>query len=179
MFLFLHHVQVKQTKNNFLPWPLQKQIVWQKRKYAFYAKRYNEGSIMGIIESAAKDLARELDRRSREFYESVLPSIDMYEDGNDLVIEVDLPGFAKKNIFLRVTDDVLSIKARKKEARRDEEYPGIVHYRQRPVQIDRRIILPFSTREGEGDRAVGTATYADGVVKLNIPIPGSNVVPIA
>jgi HSP20 family protein len=156
---------------------LQKQIVWQKLKYAFYAIRYNEGSIMNIIESAARNLSRELDRRSREFYESVLPSIDMYEDRNDLVIEVDLPGFAKKNIFLRVTDDVLSIKARNKEARRDE-YPGIVHYRQRPVQIDRRIILPFSTREGEGERAVGTATYADGVVKLKIPIPRSNVVPI-
>jgi HSP20 family protein len=133
---------------------------------------------MTIIESAARDLGMKLDRRSREFYECVLPSIDMYEDGNDLVIDVDLPGFAKENIFLRVTDDVLSIKARKKEARRDEEYPGIVHYRQRPVQIDRRIILPFSTREGEGERAVGTATYADGVVKLRIPIPRSNVVPI-
>jgi HSP20 family molecular chaperone IbpA len=102
---------------------LQKQIVWQKRKYAFYAKRYNEGSIMSIIESAARNLSRELDRRSREFYECVLPSIDMYEDGNDLVIDVDLPGFAKENIFLRVTDDILSIKARKKETRRDEEYP--------------------------------------------------------
>jgi HSP20 family protein len=170
--------KLQQKRRTIFPSPLQKQIGWQKRKYAFYAIRYNEGSIMSIIESAARDLARELDRRSREFYECVLPSIDMYEDGNDLVIDVDLPGFAKENIFLRVTDDILSIKARKKEARRDEEYPGIVHYRQRPVQIDRRIILPFSTREGEGERAVGTATYADGVVKLRIPIPRSNVVPI-
>jgi HSP20 family protein len=157
---------------------LQKQIVWQKRKYAFYAKRYTEDFIMSIIESAARNLSRELDRRSREFYESVLPSMDMYEDGNDLVIEVDLPGFAKENIFLRVTDDILSIEARKKEGRRDEEYHGIVHYRHRPVQIDRRIILPFSPREGEGENAVGTATYTDGVVKLKIPIPRSNVVPI-
>src|SRR5215218_5017793 len=178
MLLFLHHVQVTADEEQFLPWPLQKQIGWQKRNMYFMPKDITKAIIMSIIESAVKDLSRELDRRSREFYECVLPSIDIYEDGNDLVIDVDLPGFAKENIFLRVTDDILSIKARKKEPRRDEEYPGIVHYRQRPVQIDRRIILPFSTREEEGERAVGTATYVDGVVKLRIPIPRSNVVPI-
>ena len=44
----------------------------------------------------AKELARELDSKSREFFEFVMPAIDMAEDGNELVVVIDVPGFAKK-----------------------------------------------------------------------------------
>ena len=46
----------------------------------------------------ARELAKELDGRSREFYEFVMPAIDIIEEGNDLVVTIDLPGFAKKDI---------------------------------------------------------------------------------
>jgi HSP20 family molecular chaperone IbpA len=128
---------------------------------------------MGLVEYAARELCRELHKGSQEFYEFVMPAIDMYEDGNDLVVEIDLPGFAKDDINLRIIDgNILSIKAKRKT----QERLGAVYYIRRPVQIDKRIMLPISTKEG--DKVVGTAKYANGVVTLRIPIPRATVVPI-
>ena len=41
-------------------------------------------------------LSRELGNFSREFYELTMPAIDMFEDENDLVVKIDLAGFAKR-----------------------------------------------------------------------------------
>jgi HSP20 family protein len=71
---------------------------------------------MGIAEYVRRELSRELDKRSQEFYEFVMPAIDMYEDVNDLVVEIDLPGFRKEDVNIRIVEDnILSIKARRKK----------------------------------------------------------------
>jgi HSP20 family protein len=127
---------------------------------------------MGIGRYMARELARELDSKSREFYEFVMPAIDIAEEGSDLVVTIDLPGFAKKDINLRITGDVLSISARREQA----EALGTVYYRHRPVKIDKRIILPISVKEEE--KVVGMATYENGVVTLRIPIPKMTNIPI-
>lgn len=131
---------------------------------------------MGIVEYAAREIFREFDKRAQEFYEFVLPAVDMYEDGSDLVVEVDLPGFRREDIGIRIIDgNILSIKAAKKRASTEEPL-GPVHYRQRPVRIDKRIVLPISTKDAEG--VTGTAKYENGVVTLRIPIPKTTVIPI-
>ena len=127
---------------------------------------------MGIGRYMAKELTRELDNRSREFYEFVMPAIDMVEDGNDLVVTIDLPGFAKKDINLRINGNVLSINAKREQ----EEALGTVHYRHRPAKVDKKILLPLSVKEE--DKIVGKATYENGVVTLKIPIPKSTNIPI-
>jgi HSP20 family protein len=129
---------------------------------------------MSIAEYVGRELSRELDKRSQEFYEFVMPAIDMYEDVNNLVVEIDLPGFRKEDINIRIVDNILSIKARRQKA---TEPLGIIHYRQRPVQIDKRIVLPISTKDGK--RITATAKYENGVVTLRIPIPTATAVPIA
>ena len=48
-------------------------------------------------------IGKELDGRSREFYEFVMPAIDIIEEGNDIVVTIDLPGFAKKYINLKLS----------------------------------------------------------------------------
>jgi HSP20 family protein len=128
---------------------------------------------MGLMEYAARELYRELHKGSQEFYAFVMPAIDMYEDASDLVVEIDLPGFEKESINLRIIDgNILSIKVKRKA----QERLGAVYFIHRPVQIDKRIMLPISTKEGE--KVVGTAKYANGVVTLRIPIPKATVVPI-
>jgi HSP20 family molecular chaperone IbpA len=127
---------------------------------------------MGIGRYMAKELTRELDNRSKEFYEFVMPAIDMVEEGSDLVVTIDLPGFAKKDINLRINGNVLSINAK----RGPEEALGTVHYRHRPAEIDKKILLPLSVKEE--DKIVGKATYENGVVTLKIPIPKSTNIPI-
>ncbi|MGI0050086.1 MAG: archaeal heat shock protein Hsp14 [Nitrososphaera sp.] len=127
---------------------------------------------MGIGRYMARELSKELDSRSREFYEFVMPAIDMVEDGSDLVVTIDLPGFAKKDINLRITGNVLSISAKRDQ----DEALGTVHYRHRPAKIDKKVLLPLSVKEE--DKVVGKATYENGVVTLKIPIPKSTNIPI-
>lgn len=127
---------------------------------------------MGIGGYMVKGLAKEIDNKSREFYEFVMPAIDMAEDGNDLVIAIDLPGFAKKDISLRLTGNVLSISAK----RETEEPLGAVYYRHRPAKIEKKILLPISVKDE--DKVVGKATYESGVVTLKVPIPKSTTIPI-
>jgi HSP20 family molecular chaperone IbpA len=127
---------------------------------------------MGIGGYMARGLAKEIDNRSREFYEFVMPALDMVEDGSDLVVTIDLPGFAKKDINLRITGTVLSISAKRDQ----EEALGTVYYRHRPAKIEKKVLLPIAVKEE--DKVVGKASYENGVVTLKIPIPKSTNIPI-
>lgn len=132
---------------------------------------------MGILEYAARGLRGELDKTTQEFYGFIMPAIDMYEDGNDLVIEIDLPGFRKDDINIRIIDrNILSIKATRKPTSEQQEPLPHIDLRQRPVQIDKKIVLPISTNEVE--RITGAAKYREGVVTLRIPIPEARTIPI-
>ena len=128
---------------------------------------------MGIGRYMAKELSKELDNRSREFYEFVMPAIDIAEEGNELVVFIDCPGFAKKDISLRITGNILSISAKREQ----EESLGTVYCRHRPLKLDKKVALPISVKEEE--KVVGKATYENGVVSLRIPIPKSTSIPIA
>lgn len=129
---------------------------------------------MGLGQYMAKEFMRELGNRSKEFYEFIMPAIDMIEDGNDLMVIIDLPGFAKKDIRLRIVGNLLSINAK----REPEENTGTVYYRQRPSLIEKKITLPISVNEDDDEKVVGTAKYVDGVVTLRVPIPMSSNISI-
>jgi HSP20 family protein len=104
---------------------------------------------------------------SREFYEFTMPAVDMFEgdDTNELIVKIDLPGHAKKDINLSIEEDILRIRANRE---RDEElHTGSVYYKHRPRQIDKRITLPISPTDSE--KIVGAATYVDGVITVRIP----------
>jgi len=128
---------------------------------------------MGIAQYMAKEMMKEIGNRSREFYEFVLPAIDIFEDGNELVVLIDLPGFSKNDIKLRIVNNVLSINA-KREA---EDPMGTVYFKHRPTQISKKVALPLSLEDGE--EATGMAKYVDGVVSLRIPMPKSSIIPVS
>jgi heat shock protein Hsp20 len=65
---------------------------------------------MGLV----KEVIKEIGNKSREFYEFILPPIDMYINENNLKVVIDVPGFSKKDIELTLCGDILSIKAKKK-----------------------------------------------------------------
>ena len=129
---------------------------------------------MTLIDYAAREFSREIGKRSREFYEFVMPAIDMYEDENGLIVKIDLPGFKREEIKISVEEDILSIRAKRMES--EDEKLGTILYKQRPVQIDKRISLPIPIKEGE--KVTGTAIYSDGVVTLRIPISRIGVIPV-
>ena len=64
---------------------------------------------MGLM----KEMMKEIGNKSREFYEFVLPAIDMHLTDENLKVVIDIPGFSKKDIKLTLCGDILSIKAKK------------------------------------------------------------------
>jgi HSP20 family protein len=123
----------------------------------------------------AEVITKELDEISRRFYEFVNPAIDVFEEDNNLVVAVDLPGFTKKDINLRIIEgNILSIQAKRKSE--EEEHMGITYYKNRPIRIDKKIALPISVKDTE--KVVGTAKYADGVLIVRVPIPKSTRIEI-
>jgi len=128
---------------------------------------------MGIAQYMAKEMMKEIGNRSREFYEFVLPAIDIFEDGNELVVLIDLPGFSKNDIKLRIVNNVLSINAK----REIEDPMGTVYFKHRPTQISKKVALPLALEDGE--EATGMAKYVDGVVSLRIPMPKSSIIPVS
>lgn len=117
---------------------------------------------MGIIRYMAKEMTKEIGNKSREFYEFVLPPVDMYLDEDSLIVVVDLPGFDKKDIRLTLHKNILSISAEKHDSQKDNAV-----YRQRPNMIDKKILLPIKVEEGK--EGVSSAKFAQGVLTVKIP----------
>lgn len=121
------------------------------------------------------EITKELGEISRRFYELVNPAIDISEEDNDLVVRVDLPGFTKNNINLRIIEgDILSIQAKREEP--EEERIGVAYYKNRPIRVHKKIALPISVKDSE--KVVSTAKYVDGVLTVRIPIPESTRIEI-
>jgi HSP20 family molecular chaperone IbpA len=118
---------------------------------------------MGLVKHVAKEFFKEVDDKSREFFEFVLPPIDLHEENNNLVVTVDIPGFVKNDIKVSMNGNVLSINAEKKDNKN-----GRTIMKQRPRVIDKKMRLPITVKEGE--EKVNSAKYADGVLTIEIPI---------
>ena len=116
---------------------------------------------MGLV----KEVMKEIENKSREFYEFVLPPIDMHLHEDNLKVVIDIPGFAKKDIELTLCGDILSIKAKKVT---DEKKAESLVSNQRPNVIDKKIRLPVDIKQGE--EKIESAKYEDGILTLIIPI---------
>jgi len=116
---------------------------------------------MGLV----KEVIKEIGNKSREFYEFVLPPMDMYLNDDNLKIVIDIPGFTKKEIELSLCGDILSINAKKII---DEKVSETLISNQRPNVIDKKIRLPIEIKEGE--EKIESAKYENGILTLVIPV---------
>ena len=77
-------------------------------------------------------MRREMDRLWDSFFEERprrrveevgewLPSLDLSETKNDLVVKAELPGIDPKDIDISLANDVLTIKGEKKQEREEKE----------------------------------------------------------
>jgi HSP20 family protein len=96
-----------------------------------------------------------------------MPAMDIFEseDGDELIVKIDLPGFEKKDIQLSIDEDILSIRAKREPG--EELRTGSIYYEHRPRQIDKKIVLPISPQDGQ--KVTGAAVYTDGVITVRIP----------
>jgi HSP20 family protein len=92
-----------------------------------------------------------------------LPSIDVSETKNDLVIKAEFPGMDSKDIDISLSDGYLTIKGEKKQEKeeKDENY----HFIERSYgSFTRSVRL---TREVQGDKI--TASFKNGVLSVTLP----------
>lgn len=126
-------------------------------------------TIMGIGHYMVKEVMREIGNKSREFYEFILPPVDMILQNDSLIVSIDMPGFDKKEIKIRLNGNILSI-----SATREDDVEGTIVWRQRPRVIDKKIRLPIEVKDVENPAA--SAKYRDGVLTLTIPTKtGKNI----
>jgi len=118
---------------------------------------------MGLVKHVTNEIFKEIDDKSSEFFELVLPPIDLHEENDNLIVIVDIPGFDKSDIKVSMNGNVLSINAEKKDNKN-----GRIIMKQRPRVIDKKMRLPIIVKEGE--EKVNSAKYVDGVLTIEIPI---------
>jgi len=129
--------------------------------------------VFGNLERLRRDLARFSQEvwpglRSDNAGDLWAPPVDIYEQGNTLVLLVDLPGVRREDIQLRVDRDSLTIEGERLAA---EEAASI--RAERPVgRLHRsfRIAAPV-------DLAGAQAAYRDGVLRVVIP-GGTSAAPV-
>ena len=114
---------------------------------------------MGLV----KEVVKEIGNRSKEFYEFVLPPVDIHLEEGGIRIVIDMPGFAKEDIELNLCGDLLSVRAQREPAGLDTIVTS-----QRPGRIDKKIRLPIQGRPDE--ERIESARYADGVLTVVIPV---------
>lgn len=92
-----------------------------------------------------------------------VPSVNMYETENDVVIKAAVPGMKAEDVQLNVTGEMLTIKGETKE--KSEVKEKAYHIReQRWGAFERSVALPTSVL---ADKA--KAEFEDGVLTITLP----------
>jgi HSP20 family protein len=95
--------------------------------------------------------------------ETLSPSVDVWEDKDNIYVEADLPGFEQKDIKVSIKSDSLSISAKKEETKEEKKKN---YYRCERFQgsFYRELDLPSSV-----DTSKIKANYKNGVLKITLP----------
>jgi len=92
-----------------------------------------------------------------------LPSVDMYETKDDLVLKVEVPGVREKDVAVSITGDLLTIRGERRwdDQSKDQKF---LHVERVYGQFERLIQLPMAV---QADRV--KATYRDGLLEITLP----------
>ena len=119
-----------------------------------------------LLQHLSKEFMNEIGVKSKDVYEMILPAVDMFEDGSDLVIILDMAGFEKENIKTRLSEHFLTVSAKRDKIEKD----GMTYWEQRPLNIRKKIPLPVKVAVGEDDEI--KAKYDNGVLTIRLPMKG-------
>jgi HSP20 family protein len=92
-----------------------------------------------------------------------MPSVDIEDQGKNYCLTVDLPGFKKEDVQVEVTDDAVTINAKRSHTE-DEQRKNFVRHERSSQTYYRRIPLPESIRSDQANAAL-----KDGLLEVTLP----------
>lgn len=92
-----------------------------------------------------------------------MPSVDVWETSEEVMVRVDLPGVPPENIEIYTTEDSVTIRA---ESQQEQEQKERGYYRteRRYGRFDRNVDLPANIKQDEAK-----ATFKNGVLEIKLP----------
>lgn len=122
-------------------------------------------SMVSIVDIVKKELSKQVSDLTREFYEEIMPPVDVYEEEGYLTVKADIPGFKKEDINVRVVGQETLVISASREAKKQ----GVEYVIQRPRKVERQVKLPVKVAKD----AEVIGRYEDGVLTLRIPVEGA------
>ena len=112
-----------------------------------------------------------MERRMRRTFEqlgfapTLLPAADIYETDDEIVVELEVPGFEEKGLGVEVFDHQLVVKGQRVEAKEQEKDEKTFQLRERlERKFERRFVLPV-----EADTKHVKAKFEKGVLEVHTP----------
>ncbi|HKK02010.1 MAG TPA: Hsp20/alpha crystallin family protein [Desulfuromonadales bacterium] len=93
----------------------------------------------------------------------ITPSVDVYEDKNDVVVKAEIPGMKKEDITVSISDEVMTISGEKK-AEENVEKKNYHRIERSFGSFTRRLRLPPGIQEDKVK-----AVFRDGILEVRIP----------
>ena len=96
-------------------------------------------------------------------HDSFVPTLDMYEEGDNIIVEAPLAGIDPKDVEVSVEKGVLTVQG---EHKREHEVDEKNYYRKetRSGSFYRQIALPTAVKEDDI-----SAEYEDGILRVSAP----------
>ena len=92
-----------------------------------------------------------------------LPSLDVVDRDNEILVRAEIPGIDKKDIDISLTDNLLTIKGQSSSEKKEEK--GDFHRH----EISRSSFARSVTLPGAVDSSKANATLKDGVLEVTLP----------
>jgi HSP20 family protein len=94
---------------------------------------------------------------------SIIPPVDLYQNADEVVVKVNLPGLKAEDVQISVTSDVLTLRGEFKQENEKKEATYHVLER-RSGAFERSVMLPTDVQT---DKA--KADFEDGVLTITLP----------
>jgi HSP20 family protein len=110
-----------------------------------------------------------MERRMRRWFEefgfapALAPATDIYETDDEFVVELEVPGFAEKELTVEVFDHTLAIRGQRETAKEKMAKEFTLHERLER-EFERRFILPV-----QADTEHLKAVFDKGVLEVHAP----------
>ncbi len=98
-----------------------------------------------------------------EFVGQRLPSLDLIDRGNEVLVRAEIPGIGKKDLNISLTDSLLTIKGQS-SSEKEEEKGDYYRHEISCSSYARSVTVP-----GTVDASKTVATLKDGILEITLP----------